>query len=695
MMNSVFSKSQVLLYFSFLLCGLLNGCASISAPAPDPVRAEDLALKPVETLTLRTSPSAEAMAYFSLGLTRELEKDYPGAIEAFQEAIHKDPENDMLYMIASQRLIQADRQDDAFQLLHQLLEKQPENVTARRWLAKLHVGQDEVEKAREQLNLAIQQHPASERIYLEAIQLALRAQSLPDVLHLARQAHQYADHPVKCTEILVKLLIGEIQKAEDAKSLVALQNELNETLRKSIEDFPETETFSLILAEQQIEKDRWKEAFETYTELDRRFEGTEEIRGKILMNALRNSGGSDRGVRKLEQEMGTIPETVLNLYLRGLLKELTRQPDEALKAYKKAVEMDPDDFESLRKLALATYQSGQSQRARELIENILKMQPDDPEILLLAGQLALGAEDFRQARKYLEKCLLRVRQGAEVEDLSLVYTQLALARIAGGGDTQSIVDTMVEAAGKPGNLQWIWQFYAREIYLKKEDDPQSARQMEESFLHLLEDLSDRIPANPEVELLIGRSQVVRKNYSAAVDAYERYADLAMKSPQPEFWLNESYHFDLAAAYERAGRYEESFEKFEKIIKNNPNHHPSLNYVAYMWAERNRNLDQALAYARRALSLDPENGSYLDTLGWIYYQQGDFNAAYRELLKAAELIPDESVVAEHLGDVLMKLSRPWEAMGYYRIALILDPAERLETVQDSLQKAETAVSAAMK
>jgi tetratricopeptide (TPR) repeat protein len=156
-------------------------------------------------------------------------------------------------------------------------------------------------------------------------------------------------------------------------------------------------------------------------------------------------------------------------------------------------------------------------------------------------------------------------------------------------------------------------------------------------------------------------------------------------------LNEEYYFDLAAAYERAGDLEKSMALFAQIIKEHPNHHPSLNYLAYMWAERAENLDSALDYVKRALVLDPENGAYLDTLGWIYYQQQAYKAAYRELLRAAEVIPDDPVVTEHLGDVLMQLGRPWEARAYYRISLSLDPAERTEIVQNALEKADRAVS----
>ncbi len=694
MMKSVISKPQVLLLLLGMLTGLFSGCASLSSTR-DTVQAEDLNLQPVATIERPPSASAEAMAYFSLGLNRELEKDYPGAIEAFQQAIHKDPENDVLYMIASQRLLQANRTEDAFALLIQLLVMQPENVTARRWLAKLYIREGETGKAREQLTLALSYHPGAERIYLEAIQLALSEKDMDEVLEIARLANRHADKPAKSTEILLKLLVEEQKQAADAKTLVDLRDESTRILEKAILDFPDTETFYLIQAEWAITQNDWKKALSSFAELDQQFAGTEEVRTRILVNAIQSSGGSARGLRLLEKNIQAEPETAFTLYLSGLMKELTRQPEQARQAYERAVELDPQDFESLRKLALLTYQTGKTHQASKLLEKVITQNPDDPQLLLLAGQLALGGEDYPRALSYLQQCLLRVRQGAEIEDLPLVYTQLAMTLMATQSDPQKAVDAMLEAAASPGNLEWIWQYSVREIMLEEEKSSVRAKEMETELLHILEDLSDRLPKNPEVEWLIGRNHALQKNYQDAVKAYARYTKLAENTPRADFWLNEGYLFDVAAAYERAGEIETSIEMFQDIIAKNPNHHPSLNYLAYMWAEKKENLDQALAYTKRAIKLDPENGSYIDTLGWIYYQQENFKAAYRELKKSAELIPDESVVVEHLGDVLMKLSRPWEAMGYYRIALLLDAAERSETVQNSLRKAEIAVSNQLK
>ncbi|MGA0369009.1 MAG: tetratricopeptide repeat protein, partial [Kiritimatiellia bacterium] len=420
------------------------------------------------------------------------------------------------------------------------------------------------------------------------------------------------------------------------------------------------------------------------------FGSTEEIRTEILLHALKNSPGGRRGLRFVRQQLESLPDSALQSFLTGLIHEISEDLEAAVKAYETAFQLNPADVAALRRTAILNYQMGRTLRASTLIQEVLTLQPDDAGTLLLAGQLALGAENYPLARRYLERCLYRVRQGAALENQSTAHAQLAAVLFALEEEASLIMDHLVPAAADPGNLEWIWRFAQRKIYLLREQDLRKSEQMELGLIGIFEDLSDLDPENPETEWLLGRSQVYRKAYAEALRNFERVQAIAQESENPERWLTDDFYFDWAAALERSGNTGEAVGMFEKIIHRNPEHHSSLNYVAYMWAEQNENLEQALSYVQRALALEPENGSYLDTLAWIYYRQERYEEAYRKLLKCVELIPEESVVAEHLGDVLMKLERPWEAAGYYRIALLLDPAERLAIVEASLERAATAL-----
>src|SRR5262249_2934954 len=80
------------------------------------------------------------------------------------------------------------------------------------------------------------------------------------------------------------------------------------------------------------------------------------------------------------------------------------------------------------------------------------------------------------------------------------------------------------------------------------------------------------------------------------------------------------------------------------------------------------LDEAESLIRRALALEPQDGFFVDSLGWVYYRRGDFRRAVEELERAVELAGDDPTVAEHLGDAYERVGQPRDALRLYRDAL---------------------------
>ena len=87
--------------------------------------------------------------------------------------------------------------------------------------------------------------------------------------------------------------------------------------------------------------------------------------------------------------------------------------------------------------------------------------------------------------------------------------------------------------------------------------------------------------------------------------------------------------------------------------------------------------------RRAVAADPDNGAYIDSLGWVFYQMGRYQEALVQLQRAARLVPDDGTIQEHLGDVYLSLGRRLEAAEAYRRALTLKDTD-LEQVRDKLK-----------
>jgi tetratricopeptide (TPR) repeat protein len=100
-------------------------------------------------------------------------------------------------------------------------------------------------------------------------------------------------------------------------------------------------------------------------------------------------------------------------------------------------------------------------------------------------------------------------------------------------------------------------------------------------------------------------------------------------------------------------------------------------LGYFWAEKNENLDQAEVLIRQALEEDPNNGSYLDSLGWVHFRRGQFAEALIVLLRAAEALAQPSpVVFDHLAQTYLALGRSPEALLFWQKSLQLDPGNQL-------------------
>jgi tetratricopeptide (TPR) repeat protein len=127
-------------------------------------------------------------------------------------------------------------------------------------------------------------------------------------------------------------------------------------------------------------------------------------------------------------------------------------------------------------------------------------------------------------------------------------------------------------------------------------------------------------------------------------------------------------FSLGAAYERDGQHEAAERTFRTLIADEPGHHAALNYLGYMLADRGQKLDEAVGFITRALAIQGDEPSYLDSLGWAYFRQRKFEEARPPLERAAAAMAEVSVVQDHLGDLYFELKRYGDAAAAFDRAL---------------------------
>jgi Tfp pilus assembly protein PilF len=124
-------------------------------------------------------------------------------------------------------------------------------------------------------------------------------------------------------------------------------------------------------------------------------------------------------------------------------------------------------------------------------------------------------------------------------------------------------------------------------------------------------------------------------------------------------------YSLAGAYARLSASDRSEPALAAVLKLDPSFAGANNDLAYTWAEQGRNLPQAEAMVSKALRVEPDNSSFLDSMGWVLYKRGKFAEAVEKLKRAA--IDEEPVVLDHLGDALYRLGEPEKAAAQWKQA----------------------------
>ena len=127
-------------------------------------------------------------------------------------------------------------------------------------------------------------------------------------------------------------------------------------------------------------------------------------------------------------------------------------------------------------------------------------------------------------------------------------------------------------------------------------------------------------------------------------------------------------FLYASNLDKIGKWKKARVLFLELLKKNPRDTFTLNYISYKLALKNEELELALDLIKKALIIDPNNGYFLDTLGWVEYKRNNFNSAVYFLEKSVSILPRSAEVIDHLGDCYFMLNRRKEAIFEWNKAL---------------------------
>ncbi len=377
-------------------------------------------------------------------------------------------------------------------------------------------------------------------------------------------------------------------------------------------------------------------------------------------------------------------------------------------AEKKARELTrarPEDHSAWRTLALARYQQGDGSASEEILQKLIDQDPDDPSAVFTLALQRAGDGRNAAAVETLEALRARIGNDAARADLKRqVESEMAALHLRQKDTAQArsmaaaVVLTRDSVEDRALNV--LLQI------ARDEKKPQEGLDWARKACALEPKNPDYSAARAEFEVRSGGSlrsegeaaiarmaaSGIAADVVAAADTQARLKDYAASARTAgegakRFAGNTDLLFRQGSALERLGRVEESEAVFRRILAIRPDDAQTLNYLGYRFADRGVRLEEARQMLEKAVALDPRNGAYLDSLGWVYFRLNDLEKARRFLTDASQRIPDDASIQEHMGDLDARMGQKDQALIHWRKSLTLTPDEP-EKIEKKIREASS-------
>ncbi|MFZ1916790.1 MAG: tetratricopeptide repeat protein [Terriglobales bacterium] len=569
------------------------------------------------------------------------------AIEEYRAAIDADPTSAYLTSGLAELYAKTGRIRDAVIEAQDIIKRDPNNLEARRLLGRIYLrslGDMEAGNGSESvLKLAIEQYEQIVR---------LQPDSTDDHLLLGRLYRLHNDLQKAETEFKTAVKL-QPDSEEAVTTLAYLYNELGDTSRATdvLSSVPKNERSAKLYSalgytyEQQKQYKNAVEAYRHAIELDR--DNLDAIRG--LAENLLNDGQSDAALEQYKVIADANPEDA-QTYIR--IAEIYRKQgkfDLALENLKKASSMVQDSIEVPYNIASIYQAQGRYDEAVPIMRDLLKKTEKTD------GNYTGSAKSNRAV--FLERLGTIYRDQGNYQSASETFRQMIAL---GGNDNiergyQQVIDTWREAK------EWQKATDVAKEAVQKLPNSRDLKMVLDSQLadmgkadEALKDVRSLLKGDSDdrqIYITLAQMNTRLRRFSDAEQALDKAEQLSTKEEEKEYiW------FLRGSTYERDKRYPEAEAQFKKVLAGDPEHASALNYLGYMLADQNMQLDEALGYIKHAVDLDPANGAYLDSLGWAYFRLGKYDLAEENLLKASQKINTDPTVHDHLGDLYQKTGR---------------------------------------
>ncbi|MGB5985596.1 MAG: tetratricopeptide repeat protein [Desulfobacterales bacterium] len=446
------------------------------------------------------------------------------------------------------------------------------------------------------------------------------------------------------TDSRLLILLGRLQQRQDQIAAA------KESFEQALDLDPDREEIYHLLGEIYLEEDQLDAAKKIYQILVRKF--PESYVGSFYLGRIHSAQNNlEDAAQAFARTLDLVPDLEEpRLELAEVYTKLGRWM-EAQELYQSILEEDPDHLRARLGMGMVLQEMDEDQPSQLLFKRVARQCDADPEVLKSIFQQFWDREQFEA--------------GLDVFNLLSPYLKRTRDHHYWQGLLLEAVDSLDQAIREFQTVDPASQYFEKAVvhaaYLLQETERIT------QAVDFLESVIARVSDNPEFYLYLAGLHEETQNYEAALETVNK--GLILDN------ANARLHFRQGVVADKLGRKAETIAAMETVIGLDPQNATALNYLGYTYADLGKNLDQAEYYIREALKYKPDDGYITDSLGWVYYQRGEYDQALKILLKASELAPDDPVILEHVGDAYLKISDRDNALRFYRRSLEKKSDER--------------------
>jgi len=371
------------------------------------------------------------------------------------------------------------------------------------------------------------------------------------------------------------------------------------------------------------------------------------------------------------------------VFQRALMADVGGDRNQARELYAEAQKSDPYVVSIVEAYSRFLANIGEFDAAQDVLDNFFNRGLTHINIENVAETIAQKkrpgklADNVQEGAAELLRGLSAALSNEETSDFSLVMMRLAAYADPKSELIAFSLAELLEQAERYEEANDIYQAIDRKSHYYEASlirISENLRELEraDEAIKKLNNIVAQYPDNISAIIALGDTLRTEERYEEASAAYTKALDIT-QGKRPVDW---HLFFIRGIAYERQGAWPQAEADFKQALKLFPEQPQVLNYLGYSWVDQGVNLEEALGMIETAVSLRPNDGAIVDSLGWAYYRLERFDDAVETLERATRLEPSDPTINDHLGDAYWKVGRKREAGFQWSKAKEMDPDEEL-------------------